>query len=114
MAEWIRIRVRLSMFKAGSPGGPATPDQVGALARQLAADAVYGSFGEFRNDYWSSRWELPPDQLVHVNVDPDTIDGRDANITMSLNSDLYDVANGGLQHFLGVLAGDLFFLRIPG
>lgn len=114
MTDWIRVRARLMLSRPQDGDAAATPDQIGVVARQLAADAVYGSFGEFNSAYWRDKWAVPPDQLANVTVDLDPTDPKTSWATMRLSADLYDIQRGGLQHFLGVLAGDLFFLKMPG
>ena len=115
MTDWIRVRGRGSLTKTGSTGeSPATPDEIGAFARQVAADAVYGSFGEFQSDYWKDKWSVAPKDLVQVDAGRDNEDHKTFTIEIRLNPILYNVKRGGLQHFLGVLAGDLFYLRIAG
>ncbi|MGA8142572.1 MAG: hypothetical protein WB987_01650 [Candidatus Acidiferrales bacterium] len=115
MPEWIHIfaRGRATKENAGSDS-PASPDELAAIARQMAADAVYGSFGEFRSSYWNGKWQTPADDLVTVKVDPEGGESKFFRVELSVNTDLYDISRGGLQHFLGVLAGDLFSLRVPG
>ncbi len=115
MPEWIRVRGRGSVMKVTATGeSPATPDDIGSIARQVAADAVYGTFGEFRSRYWNGKWKVASNDLVRVEAAQDDSDSTAFTIGIDLNSDLYNVSKGGLQHFLGVLAGDLFFLRVPG
>jgi ribulose 1,5-bisphosphate carboxylase large subunit-like protein len=115
VADWIHVRGRGTVSKVnGAEESDATPDDIGGIARQVAADAVYGSFGDFRDEYWKKKWNSAPEDLVRVDAARDDNDHRKFTIDISINPALYDVTRGGLQHFLGVLAGDLFYLRIPG
>lgn len=114
-SEWISVHGRGSVTKVtGDKESAATADDVGAIARQLAADAVYGSFGKFQSAYWKGKWNRDPENLVQVDAAPDKDDHKSFTIEIRLNTALYDVTKGGLQHFLGVLAGDLFYLRVFG
>jgi ribulose 1,5-bisphosphate carboxylase large subunit-like protein len=108
--DWIQITAKGAISKAN--GSPATPDELKTIAQQMAADAVYGTFGEFP-DYLQDKWETKPEDLVEVQVDRDREEDPTFYVKFGLNPTLYDITKGGLQHLFGVLAGDLFFLRIP-
>jgi ribulose 1,5-bisphosphate carboxylase large subunit-like protein len=113
MTQWIEViaRARVTKLQGGGPVA-ATQDECAAIARQMAADAVYGSFGEFSSDYWKGR--LTGNSTDFAIADIKREEDSKVRINLKINSGQYQMIQGGLQHFLGVLAGDLFFLRIPG
>jgi len=113
MSDWIRIAATARVTK-GDPSNeiPATPDELVNFGSQIAADAVFGSFLEFSSDYWNGKLSAVPDDFAAADINSEG--GSSARIILRVNAAQYQMDQGGLQHLLGVLAGDLFFLRIPG
>lgn len=77
---------------------------------QIATDAVYGSFADLP-PYWQDEWARPLADLAHCKVkqrEKSTFD-----FELSITEDLFQVKPAGLQHMIGVLAGDLFHLSLP-
>lgn len=113
MSDWIQVKARAEVAKVtGGERSPASKDELGKIGRQMAADAVFGTFGEFSGDYWKGKVSKKLEEFTEVEVEK--AEDRWAEITLRIDSSQYDPERGGLQHFLGVLAGDLFFLQIPG
>lgn len=113
MTEWINITATARAMK-GAPGQEvsASPDDIVSIGKQIAADAVFGSFLEFSSSYWQDKLTASPSDFATAEGTPE--EAPKFRIALRVNAAQYQMDRGGLQHLLGVLAGDLFFLRIPG
>lgn len=88
-----------------------TEDDAISYLQQVAHDCVYGSFGPFPR-YWDDKWQRPPetwveDPIVHARG------GNTFDFELRLSEDVFPVEPAGLQHLIGVLAGDPFYLELP-
>lgn len=89
-----------------------TQDQAAHLVKILATDATWGTYTELSPDQWKGKWAIEPDrQAKIVNLTPV---GETYLFTIGINSGLFDPVTGGLQHLIGILAGDLLNLRVAG
>lgn len=111
MTEWITITATGRVTKGEPNEAQATLDEITNIGNQIAADAVFGSFLEFSSDYWRGKLSADPSEFATSKI---TSEDSKLRITLRVNAVQYQMGCGGLQHFLGVLAGDLFFLGIPG
>src|SRR5262245_2337629 len=100
MAEWIQIKA-WAQIKKNEPGKEvaATPDELGNIANQMAADAVFGSFGEFSSDYWAGALSGKPADFANAEIVRE--DDSKVRLTLNINSAQYEMSLGGLQHLLG-------------
>jgi len=113
MADWIKIIGWAKITKqAGALQARVSRDELDRIARQIEADAMYGTFGEFTSNYWKNAFTEDLNNLANATFEAE--DDTKVRITLNLNSSKFDLGSGGLQHLLGVLAGDLFFLDMPG
>ncbi|GMV04424.1 MAG: hypothetical protein AMXMBFR53_07040 [Gemmatimonadota bacterium] len=107
MAE-IRGTVRF-----GGDAAPKSDDEAYATIHRFAADAVFGSFGDFSPDYFrDDMWETAPKKLLSLEVDS----GADGSLAFAVGfpDDLLGPTGGAYQHLVGILAGDVFDGQIPG
>lgn len=90
---------------------PLTEDEIASeILDQIVADSVYGTYGELPT-YWEGKWEEWPERLVSSSLqrhDDDFI------FDIDLDERLFPVSQGGLQHLVNLLAGDLFTLQLIG
>src|SRR6266849_602981 len=82
-----------------------TQDQAAHLVNILATDATWGTYTEFFPDQWKGKWAIEPDRQAKIlSLTPV---GEAYQFTIGINSRLFDPLAGGLQHLIGILAGDL-------
>ena len=93
--------------------GPISEDEAVQHVRQIASDAVHGTFGDFP-PFWSDKWERPPHELVTCNAWSDRTDRLKFTFSLYLPEEHYPIYPVGIQHLIGVLAGDLFYLSVAG
>lgn len=93
---------------------PITEDQALTIANLIAVDATYGTFGEFPSNYWSSKVSPSISKLAVADTYPRSPERGEFGFHLDIDSSLFDPALGGLQHLLGVLAGDLLTLQLQG
>src|SRR2546423_6039464 len=103
----IKIRGLLKYRSGLNP----TEDMASAFIRQVAQDAIFGTFGDFPS-YWRGKWERKPSSLSGHNVEQQ--DDLSFTFELRLTEDFFRLQPAGLQHLIGVLAGDLFYLKTPG
>jgi ribulose 1,5-bisphosphate carboxylase large subunit-like protein len=113
MNEYIRIS-GVMVGQASDGSRAMTEDEAVAVANLLAADATYGTFGDFPPKYWNSRLSKSIDKLAKAETSVRSSDRGEFAFHLDISSALFDPSKGGLQHFLGVLAGDLFTLQVQG
>ncbi|WP_227376260.1 hypothetical protein [Haladaptatus halobius] len=86
-------------------------DQARHVLNYVKQDATYGTFGEFPDYFKLEDWKWKIQDISHAKVN-EKISEHVFRFTIKLNSDLIKIKRGGLQHLIGILAGDLFYLRI--
>jgi ribulose 1,5-bisphosphate carboxylase large subunit-like protein len=88
-------------------------DQVYVVMQQIVHDAVYGTFSDLP-PYWDFKWEYQPDDLAHVvKVEAEEGAAHIFAFEIAITPDIAPLEQGGLQHLIGALAGDLFSLSLP-
>lgn len=116
----IEIRGELELTDEESIDESPT-DRAERFLYQVAADATYGTFADFY-DYYQGDWEIEPDELSYVEnyeqIESSTVEDNEQRefsvykyrFRIKLTTDIIDVERGGLQHLIGILAGDTFRL----
>lgn len=89
-----------------------TPDEAAHLVGILATDATWGTYTEFFPGQWEGKWAIEPDRQAKI-LDLRPV-GEAYQFTIGINPTLFDAVTGGLQHLIGILAGDLLNLRVAG
>lgn len=91
---------------------PKGTDAAYKVIHRFAADAVFGSFGDFPSDYFApDKWQAPPKDLVSVRVEAQAVDGF--RFVLEIPQRLLGTVGAAYQHLIGILAGDLFDGQIP-
>ena len=114
MNDYIEINGVMVGNKTEEPNAPITEDDAVNVANIFARDATYGTFGEFSSKFWESKLSASIDEMARIETAARSNERGEFAFRLRISSDLFDAAHGGLQHFLGVLAGDLFTLQIQG
>jgi hypothetical protein len=91
---------------------PPAQDVAQRYLDQIAADAVYGTFEPYPKSI-RNEWEHRPDDLAVARI-IDGPNGKDYQFWLSLAVALFPPVPAGLQHLIGILAGDLFQMRMEG
>ena len=111
---YIEINGVMAGNKTEQSGAPMTADDAVNVATLLARDATYGTFGDFSSEFWQPKLSAPIDEMVKVATADRSAENGEFTFRLEISSDLFDAARGGLQHLVGVLAGDLFSLQVQG
>lgn len=105
MSEYIDIHGRIAFKQSTSH------DTAYRVVNQIVHDSAHGTFLNFPA-YWDDKWEIPPSEIAS-NESVDEIDDQNFRFCLRINARFFSIEMGGLQHLVGILAGDLFHLNIP-
>src|SRR5690348_16621475 len=91
-------------------GAPMRQDDAVNIGSLLARDATYGTYGEFSGEYWGDKLSSGIAELAIVDNVESISDKGEFSFRLRIDSTLFDPNLGGIQHLIGVLAGDLVSL----
>jgi ribulose 1,5-bisphosphate carboxylase large subunit-like protein len=112
MIEYIDVYCTVRGTK--SDGKPMDLDDATNLGGLIARDATYGTFGEFTGDYWDDKILASARQLASVDLIKNLSNPGEFGFRLRIASDLFKPTSGGIQHLIGILAGDLGILQVRG
>jgi hypothetical protein len=112
MTEYISVFGQIKGTKRG--GAPIDLDDAANIGHLLARDSTHGTYGEFEGAYWKSKISTWVSKAALV--DQVTALGTPGEFSFRLRLDaiLFNPMLGGIQHLIGVLAGDLGILQVRG
>jgi ribulose 1,5-bisphosphate carboxylase large subunit-like protein len=113
MTEYMRIS---GVIRGSSSDGkrPMTEDEAASVANLLATDATYGTFGDFPPKYWAGKLDESISKVAIAVTSVRSPERGEFGFHLDLSSEMFDPAKAGMQHLLGVLAGDLLTLQVEG
>jgi ribulose 1,5-bisphosphate carboxylase large subunit-like protein len=103
----ITIKGRLDFPTDGSK--PSEND-VHRILRQIANDAIYGTFAEYPR-FWFDKLAKPDTELADYKLSQEST--YVFNFKLLIDEDLFAIQPGGFQHLISMLAGDLFNIKPP-
>jgi hypothetical protein len=107
--DWIRVSGVLQL-KASEP---LSINEMAAqyVVDQVVRDTLFGTF-EKLPEFWSDKWEVAPERLATTLSVRESVHRGDVfDFEIGLSPDSFPIDQGGIQHLIGVLAGDLFARR---
>lgn len=88
------------------------------IVDQICKDATYGTFGDFPKTFWESigvsedtKEEIK--KCVSYTTPVYSDESKKWKCLIKISNDMFEVENNGLQHLIGILAGDLFNFSLP-
>src|SRR5262245_245692 len=93
-------------------GSRLTDDDAFEIVNQIKQDASYGTFAALPDHCQALTWKLQPNTLVDGNGTLNE-QAQEIEFTLSLSTDMFPLKRGGIQHLVGILAGDLFLRQSP-
>jgi len=112
-SDQVKISGRFTLAKESS-GSPVQVSIADAerVVDQWQEDALTGSFAPVADIYDDNEWETPKDQLaITKSVDHQRGSDDSFRFEIGLNLKYFPLGDGGLQHLIGIVAGDLFIAR---
>jgi len=84
------------------------------LGGLLARDATYGTFGEFTGEYWDQRILTSARQSALADQIRQLANPGELELRLRISCDLFPPGSSGIQHLIGILAGDLGIAQVRG
>ena len=93
---------------------PMQMDDAANVGHLLARDATFGTFGVFSSDFWKGKLVDGIEELAQVDQIQEMSSPGEFSFRLRVQSSLFDPLRGGIQHLIGILAGDLGILQVRG
>jgi len=87
-------------------------DDAQRVITQVSRDATFGTYGDYPDYYSADKWRVSPKDITSARIVGDRVSCNQFRFEIQLIDEQVDVARGGFQHLIGILAGDLLRLRI--
>jgi len=117
------ISVTCSLPIRKDDGSQLEYGDISEICRQIKGDSIYGTFGEIPDSFWDDEKELLQfTDFINtvVEVIPHDVPSKPTEgfyhckFELHFDEGFFKPQEGGIQQLIGILAGDLFYLSMPG